>query len=208
MTENLLLFSRPANHFGSATVDHVQRLKQIGEWVELEARWTNISFQRQTQLDQHTRLVELVQSKGHQMMVLNLPYRDLPLCRNTTFHFRDELLTALRECLQPCQQLLEIRSVGLHGLGGVGKTQIALEFAYRYMRKYDAIFWVEAETSAKLKESFSAYGKTLVSNGTQPQQHDAQQIETFRRWLMSGQIQGLYQFCADICTSFINFHNR
>ncbi|MBV9617137.1 MAG: XRE family transcriptional regulator, partial [Ktedonobacteraceae bacterium] len=37
-----------------------------------------------------------------------------------------------------------------HGLGGVGKTQIALEYAYRYALEYSAVFWIGAETEEQI----------------------------------------------------------
>lgn len=33
----------------------------------------------------------------------------------------------------------------MHGLGGVGKTQIAAEFAYRHINDYSLIGWIEAQ---------------------------------------------------------------
>ncbi|MBO0797098.1 MAG: hypothetical protein J2P36_39975 [Ktedonobacteraceae bacterium] len=43
--------------------------------------------------------------------------------------------------------------VALHGLGGIGKTQVALEYAYRHALDYRAIFWIEAETSERALSS-------------------------------------------------------
>jgi hypothetical protein len=37
----------------------------------------------------------------------------------------------------------------------MGKTEIALEYAYRYMHQYTHIFWIRAETEAVLAESFA-----------------------------------------------------
>jgi hypothetical protein len=45
-------------------------------------------------------------------------------------------------------------SVVLHGLGGIGKTQLAIAYARRYKVKYTAIFWVNSHHQDSLKLSF------------------------------------------------------
>ena len=44
--------------------------------------------------------------------------------------------------------------VVLHGLGGMGKTQLAITYARRHKEKYTAIFWLNANTEDSLKLSF------------------------------------------------------
>ena len=44
--------------------------------------------------------------------------------------------------------------VALHGLGGIGKTQLAIAYARRHMEKYTAIFWLNANDEDSLKLSF------------------------------------------------------
>jgi hypothetical protein len=44
--------------------------------------------------------------------------------------------------------------VVLHGLGGIGKTQLAIEYIRRYKEKYTAIFWLNANDQDALKLSF------------------------------------------------------
>ncbi len=38
---------------------------------------------------------------------------------------------------------------------GVGKTELALQFAYTNPAKYDAIFWIQCETSVAIRQSFT-----------------------------------------------------
>ncbi|MEV4771422.1 FxSxx-COOH system tetratricopeptide repeat protein, partial [Micromonospora humida] len=49
----------------------------------------------------------------------------------------------------------------IHGLGGVGKTQLALEYAYRHRADYDVVWWISAEQSGAIGEQFSALGIAL-----------------------------------------------
>ena len=44
--------------------------------------------------------------------------------------------------------------VVVYGLGGIGKTQLAVEFAREYKRKFSAIFWLDGSSEASLKQSF------------------------------------------------------
>ena len=44
------------------------------------------------------------------------------------------------------------KQVVLCGLGGLGKTSIAIEFAFSRRRKFDAVFWIRADAIAKLEE--------------------------------------------------------
>jgi hypothetical protein len=42
----------------------------------------------------------------------------------------------------------------IHGLGGMGKTQLAVEYARRNHNRYSALFWLDGSTEDQLKQSF------------------------------------------------------
>jgi ATP/maltotriose-dependent transcriptional regulator MalT len=44
--------------------------------------------------------------------------------------------------------------VVLHGLGGIGKTQLAIKYTTRHKENYTAVFWLNANDEDSLKSSF------------------------------------------------------
>lgn len=56
----------------------------------------------------------------------------------------------------------ERKIVFLHGLGGIGKSQLAIEFAKKHRRDYTAVLWLNAKTEDTLKRSFAANARRLL----------------------------------------------
>jgi AAA ATPase-like protein len=54
------------------------------------------------------------------------------------------------------------RTVVLHGLGGIGKTQLAIAYAKRYKDNYSAIFWLNIKDEDSLKQSFAKAAKQIL----------------------------------------------
>src|SRR6266480_122378 len=78
-----------------------------------------------------------------------LPWHVLSL-RNPFFTGREILLEQLHETLRSNAAASLPPVLAISGLGGIGKTQVALEYVYRYRDDYHAIFWVRAETRETL----------------------------------------------------------
>jgi tetratricopeptide (TPR) repeat protein/transcriptional regulator with XRE-family HTH domain len=82
-------------------------------------------------------------------------FATFPSPRNPYFTGREDLLQQVRGTLQEC------RRVALSGLGGVGKTQVALEYAYRHSDAYDQVFWIRAETESTITGGFVEMAELL-----------------------------------------------
>jgi tetratricopeptide (TPR) repeat protein/transcriptional regulator with XRE-family HTH domain len=70
----------------------------------------------------------------------SLPYR-----RNPFFTGREYLLARLHTLLNSSRATALSQVQALSGLGGIGKTQTAIEYAFRYRSTYQAVFWIRAE---------------------------------------------------------------
>ncbi len=44
----------------------------------------------------------------------------------------------------------------LYGMGGVGKTQLAIEYAHRFAGGYDLVWWVNAKAAGQIGEQLAA----------------------------------------------------
>jgi hypothetical protein len=53
------------------------------------------------------------------------------------------------------------RAVVLHGLGGIGKTQLSIAYAKRHKDNYSAIFWLNIKDKDSLKQSFAKVAKQI-----------------------------------------------
>jgi tetratricopeptide (TPR) repeat protein len=84
---------------------------------------------------------------------------NVPFARNPHFAGRDKLLDDVTSSLATGRPVALVQMI--HGLGGVGKRQIAVEFAFRHETEYDAVFWVPAQSRAALREGLAALAREI-----------------------------------------------
>ena len=78
----------------------------------------------------------------------------------------------------------------VHGLGGIGKTQLAVEYAWKHLCDYDAVFWVKADSSEALDGGLAALASLLrlpeAAEGKQAVQTKAvlDWLQGHERWLL------------------------
>ena len=124
---------------------------RVGE-TRLEQPFSERSVVDLTRRDQAQATEELLKALGHPPKLadkLTAPEPRYPRTippvwhvptRNASFTGRNEVLEKLHD-----QLIGTSTPVALHGLGGVGKTQVAQEYAHRFMADYDVVWWVPAE---------------------------------------------------------------
>ncbi|MCD4799816.1 MAG: TIR domain-containing protein [Methanosarcinales archaeon] len=108
------------------------------------------------------------------------PTWNVPHARNPNFTGREEHLASLKKDLGTGQPAALTQAI--HGLGGVGKTQLALEYAYRSVAEYEIVWWVRSEEPATMAADYASLAKALDL----PEKEAADQlliIKAVKQWL-------------------------
>jgi nucleoside phosphorylase/tetratricopeptide (TPR) repeat protein len=106
------------------------------------------------------------------------PIWNVPHNRNRNFTGREDLLAELRAKLCSCEPAAITQAIS--GLGGVGKTQLALEYVYRHASDYQLVWWVRSEEPAALAGDYAALAAPL-GLPTFPEQEKT--VQAVRDWL-------------------------
>ncbi len=109
--------------------------------------------------------------------------------RNPHFTGRVDLLTILDTRLT--EGTTSILPETLHGMGGVGKSQLATEYIYRHLSDFDIIWWIPAERTVQISSALVELGARLgLEVGTEATVAVRQVVEALRignpyeRWLL------------------------
>ncbi|KAH7009249.1 P-loop containing nucleoside triphosphate hydrolase protein [Microdochium trichocladiopsis] len=112
------------------------------------------------------------------------PCLTIPFRRDANFVPRKSLLDRIyHACSRPASR------IALVGLGGIGKSQLAIEYAYRTSDEAAKtnhptwVFWIHAETRARVEEGFRYIADTVKIPGRK--QTDANVLQLVEQWLRS-----------------------
>ncbi|HEX7180280.1 MAG TPA: tetratricopeptide repeat protein, partial [Thermoanaerobaculia bacterium] len=127
--------------------------------------------------------------------VLVLPFPDLSAPKpivlpfpslGPLFHGRDEMLARLRESLERASagRATAIAVKAVHGLGGVGKTRLAVEYAWKHAADYSAVLFVGAGSPADLRRNLAALsGRQVLDLPEQGVKEEEVREAAVLRWL-------------------------
>lgn len=100
---------------------------------------------------------ELLSSPPESSKDATLPCIILPPARSASIYNRDSFTDQIDRHLFPPSGERMFRSIVLYGMGGVGKSHVALKYAHlkTTVRSLDAVLWLHSETRDKLSQSFT-----------------------------------------------------
>ncbi|WP_326641509.1 FxSxx-COOH system tetratricopeptide repeat protein [Streptosporangium sp. NBC_01755] len=111
--------------------------------------------------------------------------------RNKNFTGREDLLDKLHTGVTA--EVTAVVPHALHGFGGVGKTHVAIEYAYRFRHEYDLVWWIPADQPILVRSSLAALAPHLgVSSSVTMGVEEASRAvldalrrgEPYSRWLL------------------------
>ena len=150
--------------------------ESISMWSNKEEALANIVQGVRTVIDDlKTTLRSALRSTEKPLDFWNIPY-----WRNPCVTGRAEVFADLQRAFTSTQALFPVQV--LSGLPGIGKTQVAVEYAYRHTNSYQAALWVRADSPENLLSSFVDLAETLGL----PEKTEADQaliLRAVKQWL-------------------------
>ena len=178
MTDNLLRFF---------STDIYRKFKDVQDCIDSKIT----TFEKEARIDIDEILVN---NTRRQPQKADPPTQifSVPFSRNEYFCGRDDTLSEIHNILSPGLKFPPTsssispsglqRSCLIHAMGGMGKTQVALAYAYRHREDYPYIFWLGAQKEPDLAVTFSNIATTIgIPNSESLGQ--GRRVNLVREWL-------------------------
>jgi NB-ARC domain len=113
---------------------------------------------------------------------LGLRLGNAPQIDEEDFVGRETELEQLRGWLAPCSRRQNV--VVLSGLGGMGKTQLSIQFARKFVDTFSSVFWLNAKEKSTLKGGLAGLTAQVVENHvSRDAREEEQMVQQARQWL-------------------------
>lgn len=177
----LLIYERERRHWTQEDV--AERIEGLGgEGPKAVGRWErgiikpSPYYLRQLAALYERSVEELGYTRGDR-----IPFFSVPYLRNPFFTGREAILAQMHDMLAMQKSRASLLPQALLGLGGVGKTQIAIEYAYRYLHEYHTVVWLRADAPEVLASDFAAIA-TLLNLPSKREQDQSRVIRAVKDW--------------------------
>lgn len=160
---------------------HRQRLMHGNEaWSPTSRTTGNELYYEFSNQDELRRLLDNIHIKPTLVKPQNLPLV------GSLFKGRDEFIEQLRAVLvkKPTHIAAVTARHAIHGLGGVGKTRVAVEYAKRFSHEYSALLFITADSPVNLQRNLANLCGALVLNLPEKDAREQEiQVAAALRWL-------------------------
>src|SRR5690348_1431789 len=179
-TNELLSYERERRHWTQEYVAEqigAPDTKMIGKWERgITIPAPHYRQRLEVPFGKNVRELGIVRNK-------EIPFWSVPYRQNAFFTAREAILAQLHTTFTANDGTARLPQA-LSGLGGVGKTQTALEYAYRYRRTYQIVAWLQAYSREALEAEFAALA-TLFNLPAKQEQDQKKMIQAVKQWFAS-----------------------
>lgn len=125
---------------------------------------------------------EQLQQVSHEQVQQSQNLWNMPYKRSPFFTGREGILQDLRTKFSAANA--SVVMLAISGLGGIGKTLTAIEYAYRFRSSYRAVLWVNAETyNTLISDYVKMASKSLLNLPENEEQNLALIVASVKHWL-------------------------
>ncbi|KAI3544432.1 hypothetical protein CSPX01_05557 [Colletotrichum filicis] len=173
-----------------------------GSWANLTVIYDNAQAEIDESLKEIEKIAEISQRQATMLSFLalsprsfadkaKLPCYVLPTASTNRFFNRDEVIEEIDHQLGE-QRIDGLRSLALYGMGGVGKSHVALKYIEKKKAEKGlaAIFWVHAENIISFQQSFTDIALRLDLPGAQRTLHEENRL-IVKDWLQQTECKWL-----------------
>jgi len=181
---HLILRKKAWQGFRSDFSRTLMRVKRMSSSIESEADMLRMRKDK----SQYEEVLELLNTMkvDKEKEQQHIRFHNIPFPLNPRFSGRQDILNSLQSALGNASQSSPTKSMALFGMGGVGKTQIAIQYAHQSLDNFDAVLWVAADNSIAIGQSFRdiSEGLRLIKPGDEPQD-TAAAVWRVKSWINS-----------------------
>jgi hypothetical protein len=179
LPENLL--QAAWGSFESQFQDCLVGLKAANDEIELEAIAANMEAEN-TRFETIKRMLE-ANAVRKETTKIRLPCHQIPFPRNPRFSGRQDVLSYIDKTISPSATGQQQKSLSLAGMGGLGKTQVVLEYVWLHSAAFKAILWLQSDSAAKILQGFADFAQSCGLVTANDGADMVQTCDTVKRWL-------------------------